>query len=81
MSQEMLCSVCGAILHEATTTYVQEIDGRLAAVTDVPVQTCLQCGEQYFSPATVDKLQRLLEQGTRTGHAPKTIEVPIYPFS
>ena len=46
-----------------TTTYVQGIDGRLAAVTEVPVQTCPQCGEQYFSPETVDRLQRLLTPG------------------
>jgi hypothetical protein len=61
--------------------YVQEIDGRLTAVTDVPVQACPQCGEQYFSPETVDKLQQLLSEGPGNAPAPQTIRVPVYPFS
>jgi YgiT-type zinc finger domain-containing protein len=74
------CSVCGARVRAETTTYVQEIEGHLAAVTEVPVQACPQCGEQYFSPETVDRLQRLLTQPHGTGEQPKTIEVPAYPF-
>jgi len=81
VSQAMLCSVCGAHVRAVTTTYVQEIDGVLAAVTDVPVQTCPQCGEQYFSPETVDKLQHLLNHGTGALQPAKTIAVPVYPFS
>ena len=81
MSDQGRCSVCGAHVRNETTTYVQEIEGQLAAVTDVPVQTCTQCGEQYFSPKTVDKLQQLLTQGTDAERPPRTIEVPVYPFS
>jgi YgiT-type zinc finger domain-containing protein len=77
----MASSVCGARVREATTTYVQELDGHLAAVTDVRVQTCPQRGEQYFSPETVDRLQQLLDRGARAGQAPQTIEVPVFPFS
>jgi hypothetical protein len=61
--------------------YVQEIEGQLAAVTDVPVQTCPQCGEQYFSPETVDKLQHVLNPTTSADHPLKSIAVPVYPFS
>jgi YgiT-type zinc finger domain-containing protein len=81
MSDRQRCSVCGARVRVETTTYVQEIDGRLAAVTEVPVQTCPQCGEQYYSPETVDRLQRLLSQGQDVDDPPQTIEVPVYPFS
>ena len=81
MSDQMSCSVCGAHVRDETTTYIQEVDDRLAAVTEVPVQTCPQCGEQYFSPETVDRLQQLLHHAPGAAPAPKTIEVPAYPFS
>ena len=81
MTDDTRCSVCGAHLRAGTTTYTHEIEGRLAVVTDVPVQACPQCGEQYFSPEIVDRLQWLLAHGTDNGRAPKIIEVPVYPFS
>jgi YgiT-type zinc finger domain-containing protein len=81
MTDQTVCSVCGARLQAGTTTYTQEIEGRLAVVTDVPVQACPQCGEQYFAPDIVDQLQRLLTHGPDNGQVPKTIEVPVYPFS
>jgi YgiT-type zinc finger domain-containing protein len=81
VTDQMRCSVCGAQVRVETTTYVQELDGRLAAVSDVPVQACPQCGEQYVSPETVDRLQRLLTQTQDAARPPRTVEVPVYPFS
>jgi YgiT-type zinc finger domain-containing protein len=81
MTDQLLCSVCGARVRPGTTTYAQEIEGRLAVITDVPVQACPQCGEQYFTPETVDRIQQLITHGPDGGQASKTIEVPIYPFS
>jgi YgiT-type zinc finger domain-containing protein len=81
VSDQIRCSVCGAQVRAETTTYVQEIDGRLAAVTAVPVQTCPQCGEHHVSPDIVDRLQRLLTQTQDAERPPKTIEVPAYSFS
>ena len=81
MTDQSRCSVCRAHLRAGTTTYTQEPEGRLAVVTDVPVLACPQCGELYFAPETVDRLQRLLTHGAENGPAPRTIEVPVYPFS
>lgn len=81
MEKQSRCSVCGAHVHEQTTTYTQEVAGHFAVVTDVPVLACPQCGEQYFTPETVDALQQLIRRGEASGQAPKTIEVPVYPFS
>ncbi len=74
-------SICGARVQATTTTYTQEIEGRIAVVTDVPVLACPQCGERYLTPETVDRLQQLITQGPTAGQAPKTIEVPVYCFS
>jgi len=75
------CSVCGARVRPETTTYTQEIAGRVAVVTDVPVLACPQCGEQYFAPATVDRLHQLVAGDATSGPKPRTIEVPVYSFS
>jgi YgiT-type zinc finger domain-containing protein len=81
MNQHSRCSVCGAHVQQQTTTYTQDIAGHLAVVTDVPVLACPQCGEQYFTPEIVDSLQLLIKRGGASGQAPKTIQVPVYPFS
>jgi YgiT-type zinc finger domain-containing protein len=81
MDDQSLCSVCRARVRAETTTYTQQIDGRIAVVTDVPVLTCPQCGEQYFTPDTVDRLQQLMTGAESGGEAPRTIEVPVYAFS
>ena len=81
MTDHLVCSVCGARVRAGTTTYTQEVEGHLAVVTYVPVEACPQCGEQYFTPETVDRLQQLLAHGADGGRAPKTIEVPVFPFS
>jgi len=78
---EARCSVRGAHIREETTTYTQEIAGHLAVVTDVPVLACPQCGEQYFTPETVDRLQLLIASGAREGRPHRTIEVPVFTFS
>ena len=75
------CSLCDGRLREETSTYTQEIGGSIALVTDVPVLACPQCGEQYFTPETVDRLQALISDGRANKQIPRTIEVPVYSFS
>ena len=81
MTVQQGCSICGAHVQERTTTYTQEVDGSIAVITDVPVLGCVQCGEQYFMPETVDRLHQLIAGGAADGQPHKTIEVPVYPFS
>lgn len=81
LSDQTLCYLCGAHLREGAVTYTQEIAGSIAVVTDVPVLTCIQCGEQYFTPETVDRLQASIAHGPANEQTPRTIEVPIYSFS
>jgi YgiT-type zinc finger domain-containing protein len=70
------CSLCQVHARQETTTYTQEIAGRVAMVTDVPVLACPQCGEQYFSPETVDRLKRIITGTATAEQKPRTIEVP-----
>lgn len=64
-------------LVERRVTYALETGGRFVLIANVPVRVCLETGEQFFSPDTVEKLQRLVWQ-----QRPPTrvIETPVYDF-
>ena len=70
----MRCARCRASLRQETATYVQTIAGAVSIVMDVEAEMCPQCGEQYLSPDTVEKIQALIERG----QAAETREVPVY---
>ena len=68
------CSACGAPVKREKITYTQTIGDKFYIVKDVPAEVCLQCGEEYLSPDTVDAIQEVIE---KTKPA-KTVEVPVY---
>ena len=68
------CSVCGGKLRRETITYTQTIGDKVYIFTDVEADVCPQCGEQYLSPDTVEKIQALIESGQAT----ETRQVPVY---
>ncbi len=57
-------------------SYTLEVQGKLVVV-EVPARVCLETGELFFSPETVEKLQQMA-----WGHLqPKrTIQTPVYDF-
>lgn len=68
------CSVCHSEIHSKKITYTQWYKGELIAIENVPANVCANCGEEYFSPKTVDKIQKVIE----SHHAKKTIKVPVF---
>ena len=70
------CLVCHNETQKRIITYVQEYQEKLVAVKDVPAEVCPICGEQYFNPDTVDKIQNVIySQKTKT-----TLNIPLYEF-
>ena len=68
------CLVCHNETQKRIITYVQEYQEKLVAVKDVPAEICPICGEQYFNPDTVDKIQNAIySQKT-------TLDIPLYEF-
>ena len=62
---------------ERRVTYTLETGGRFMLVENVAVRVCPRTGEQFFSPETVEKLQKLFwEQRPPT----RTVETPVYEF-
>jgi YgiT-type zinc finger domain-containing protein len=63
---------------ERKVTYTVEIEGKLIVVENVPARVCVETGEQFFSPETVERLQQMVwEQRKPT----RVIEVPVYEFA
>lgn len=68
------CSVCHNQTVSKNITYTQWYKGELIVVENVPSEVCQNCGEEYFSPNTVDKIQKVIE----LHHTSKTIKVPVF---
>jgi len=68
----------GETMRDERVTYTLEKDGKFFIIENVPARVCEQTGEQFFAPATVDRLQKII----LTGRKPKkTIETPIFEFA
>ena len=63
---------------ERKVTYALERDGRFVIVENVPARVCLETGEQFFSPETVERLQRMIWEGE---NPKRIIETPVYEFA
>ena len=68
------CSVCHSQTITKNITYTQWYQEELIAVENVPAEVCQNCGEEYFSPGVVDKIQKVIE----LHHSSKTIKVPVF---
>ena len=65
-------------LVDAQVTYTVEHNGSFFIVNHVPAKVCRETGEQYFSPETVEHIQRLI----KGKHKPaKFIETPVYEYA
>jgi hypothetical protein len=65
-------------LFEQRVTYSLEMNGKLFLIENVPARVSIETGEQFFSPATVERLQQIIlieEKPVRV------IETPVYNFA
>ena len=63
---------------ERKVAYTLEIDGRVIIVEKVPARVSLETGEQFFSPETVERLQKLVWEKRKPD---RIIETPVYEFA
>ncbi len=63
---------------EQKVTYTLEIDGRFVIVENVPARVSERTGERFFSPETVESLQRIVsESKTPT----RVVQTPVFEYS
>ena len=80
----MKCGTCGYAYVEKTTTHIEEwIGDELIVIQGVPVEKCPQCGEEYFAPATLRRLESIMaERAENPRREPLTImQVPVFGFA
>ena len=65
-------------MRDEQVTYTLEKNGKFYIIENVPARVCVETGEEFFAPETVDRLQKII----LTGKKPKkTIETPIFEFA
>lgn len=65
-------------LVDRQVTYTLEMDGHLVVVEHVPARINEETGERYYTPATVEKLQRIIRERRQPE---RVIEAPVFDFA
>lgn len=65
-------------MKEAKVTYILEMDGKVFIIENVPARVCVETGEQFFSPETVERLQQTIWGREKPK---KVVETPVYEFA
>lgn len=65
-------------LVEKQVTYTLNLNGQLILIENVPARVNEETGEQFFSPATVEHLQKSILDNQEPDHF---IQVPVYNYS
>lgn len=63
---------------EQKVTYALELDGEFVIVENVPARVCVETGERFFSPETVERLQKTVWERREPS---RTIETPVFEFA
>lgn len=59
-------------------TYTLQVDGKVVIVENVPARVCLDTGEPYFAPKTVEQLQELI---WRRREPDRFVQTPVFEFA
>lgn len=73
-----ICNVCHSKTESTLTTYTQQYKGQIIIVENVPAQVCEQCGETYFDPDVVERIQALIWSDAEPT---RTVTTPVYDLS
>lgn len=65
-------------LVECRVTYTLEHEGKFYIVENVPARVNEETGEQFFSPATVEHLQRMILGQNKPS---RILETPVYEYA
>ncbi len=59
-------------------TYALEFEGKFIIVEHVPARVCLETGEKFFSPETVEHLQQMIWQQEKPS---RVVEAPVFEYA
>ena len=59
-------------------TYTLEFEGKFIIVEHVPARVCLETGEKFFSPETIEHLQKMIWRQEKPS---RVIEAPVFEYA
>ena len=65
-------------MEERRVTYTLEMSGKFYIVENVPARVCVETGEQFFAPETVEQLQGMIWEKQKPK---RVLETPVYEFA
>ena len=65
-------------MKETKVTYTLEMDDKFIIIENVPARVSEETGEQFFSPETVERLQRTIWGREKPK---RVIETPVFEFA
>ena len=63
---------------EQEVTYTLEVNGKFFMIENVPARVCIETGERFFAPETVERLQRIIWENKQPK---RVIETPVFDFA
>ena len=69
---------CEETFVEQRVTYALEVNGKFIIIENVPARVCLETGEQFFTPETVERLQQTIWEERKPD---RVIETPVFEFA
>lgn len=73
--EQMKCYFCGGEVVVRHVTHFRQTPHGTAQFRGVPCEECLVCGERYFSPETVRRLEELASMP-----AQEYVQLPAYDY-
>jgi YgiT-type zinc finger domain-containing protein len=75
------CTFCGGEVSEKRIEYDYRRRGKLLVISNVPAGVCCQCGERYFKPDVLKKMDDIYHDIFEHRKKPeRTLEVPAVSF-
>ncbi len=66
------------IFVEQNVNYIIDIKGKFLVIENVPARVCLETGERFFSPETVERIQKIAWEQKKPHHI---IQTPVFEFA
>lgn len=74
----MVNDVSKETMVDQKVTYILEQEGSFIIIENVPARVCLETGERFFSPETVERLQQIAWEPRQPS---RVIETPVFEFA
>jgi YgiT-type zinc finger domain-containing protein len=69
------CYFCKGQLVKKHITHIHTWGEKIVLFEDVPAEVCTQCGETYFSPEVLERMDNVVTSGTKPR---TTIAIPVF---